>query len=174
MSLAISFLIMMSALLVVAAFFDLTTYRIPNLLPAAMVVLFGVFTLTLTFGDHPMGWSAISLHLFAGVVGLLLGMGMFAVGWVGGGDAKLFAATLLWLGWASLYDYVVLACLLGGALTLGLIMLRRIPLPRMLTKLPWLMRLADPASGVPYGVALALAAIHVLPDTDVFRLAAIS
>jgi prepilin peptidase CpaA len=174
MSVAISLMIVVPALLVAAAFFDLTTYRIPNLLPATMVVLFGVFTLTLTFGDHAMSWPAIGLHLFAGLVGLLLGMGMFAVGWVGGGDAKLFAAILLWLGWDALYEYVVLACLLGGALTLGLILLRRVPLPQILAKLPWFARLADPASGVPYGVALALAALHVLPNTDVFRLAAIS
>ena len=71
-------------------------------------------------------------------------------------------------------EYVVIACLLGGVLTLGLIMLRRNPLPPMLAKLPWFLRLADRASGVPYGVALALAALHVLPDTDVFQLAAIS
>ena len=174
MSVAISLMIVMPALLVIAAFFDLTTYRIPNLLPASMVLLFGAFTLTLTFGDHPMGWSAIGLHFLAGLIGLLLGMGLFAVGWVGGGDAKLFAATLLWLGWGALYEYVVIACLLGGVLTLGLIMLRRNPLPPMLAKLPWFLRLADRASGVPYGVALALAALHVLPDTDVFQLAAIS
>jgi prepilin peptidase CpaA len=174
MSVAISLMVIMPALLVAAAFYDLTTYRIPNLLPAALVLLFGVFTLTLTFGDHAMGWGAIGLHLFAGLIGLLLGMGMFAVGWVGGGDAKLFAAILLWLGWDALYEYVILACLLGGVLTLGLIMLRRMPLPQVLAKLPWLARLADPASGVPYGVALALAALHVLPGTDVFRLAAIS
>jgi prepilin peptidase CpaA len=139
-----------------------------------MVLLFGMFTLTLAFGDHAMSWNAIGLHLFAGLIGLLLGMGMFAVGWVGGGDAKLFAAILLWLGWDALYDYVILACVLGGALTLGLIVLRRIPLPLMFVKLPWFARLANPASGVPYGVALALAALHVLPHTDVFRLAAIS
>lgn len=171
MSVAISLMVVVPALLVAAAFFDLTTYRIPNLLPAAMVLLFGVFTLALAFGDHAMSWNDTGLHLFAGLTGLLLGMGMFAVGWVGGGDAKLFAAILLWLGWDALYDYVVLACLLGGALTLGLIVLRRVPL---LAKLPWLARLADPASGVPYGVALALAALLVLPHTDVFRLAAIS
>ncbi len=174
MSVAIVLVAVVSALLMTAAFFDLTSYKIPNLLPAMMVVLFGVFTLTLTFGDHAMTWNGIGLHLFAGLIGLLLGMGMFAVGWVGGGDAKLFAAILLWLGWDALYDYVILACLLGGALTVGLIMLRRVPLPPMLAKLPWFARLADPVSGVPYGVALALAALHVLPNTDVFRLAAIS
>ena len=129
MNVAILLVAVVPALLIAAAFFDLTTYTIPNLLPGAMVLLFAVFMLTLVAGDHAMGWREIGLHVFAGAIGLLLGMGMFAVGWVGGGDAKLFAAALLWLGWDALYEYVILAMLLGGGLTVGLIMLRRLPLP---------------------------------------------
>jgi prepilin peptidase CpaA len=45
-------------------------------------------------------------------------------------------------------------------------------LPRLLSAQPWLARLADPNSGVPYGVALAIAALVVLPDTELFRIAA--
>jgi len=174
MSVAILLVAIVPALLVAAAFFDLTTYTIPNLLPGAMALLFAVFALTLAVGDHALTWHQLYLHLFAGFIGLLLGMGMFAVGWIGGGDAKLFAAALLWLGWDVLYDYVVLALLLGGVLTMALLMLRRMPLPRALAQLPWFARLAEQKAGVPYGVALALAALHVLPNTDVFRLAAIS
>jgi prepilin peptidase CpaA len=174
MSMAVLVVAIVPALLMAAALFDLTTYTIPNLLPGTMIVLFAVFILTLAAGGHPMSWNDIGLHLLAGVIGLFLGMGMFAVGWVGGGDAKLFAATLLWLGWGALYQYVILALLLGGVLTAGLIVLRRVPLPLVLAKLPWLVRLADPKAGVPYGVTLAIAALHVLPDTEVFRLAAVS
>jgi len=174
MSVAILLVAIVPALLVAAAYFDLTTYTIPNLLPGALVGLFAVFMLTLAVGDHAMSWSDLGLHVFAGFVGLLLGMGMFAVGWVGGGDAKLFAAVLLWLGWESLYEYVILALLLGGVLTVALVMLRRVPLPGPLARLPWFARLADQAAGVPYGVALSLAALHILPNTEVFRLAAIS
>ena len=96
MSVAILLVAIVPALLVAAAFFDLTTYTIPNLLPGAMALLFAVFALTLSTGDHAMSWHVLYLHLLAGFIGLLLGMGMFAVGWVGGGDAKLFAAALLW------------------------------------------------------------------------------
>jgi prepilin peptidase CpaA len=174
MSVAILLVAIVPALLVAAAFFDLTTYTIPNLLPGAMALLFVVFMFTLALAGHAMSWSHIGLHLLAGFIGLLLGMGMFAVGWVGGGDAKLFAAVLLWLGWDALYDYVILALLIGGLLTVALIVLRHMPLPSALAKLPWLVRLAEPKGGVPYGVALALAALHVLPNTEVFRLAAIS
>jgi prepilin peptidase CpaA len=174
MSMAILLVAIVPALLIAAAFFDMTTYTIPNLLPGALIVLFPMFMLTLAASGHPMGWDAIGLHLLAGLVGLLLGMGMFAVGWVGGGDAKLFAAALLWLGWEALYEYVVLAMLLGGVLTIALIAIRRVPLPLMLAKLPWFARLADEKAGVPYGVALAMAALQVLPNTELFRIAAVS
>jgi prepilin peptidase CpaA len=174
MSVAILLVAIVPALLMAAAFFDLTTYTIPNLLPAGLVVLFAVFMITLAAGGHPMAWSDIGLHLFAGLVGLFLGVGMFAVGWVGGGDAKLFAAALLWLGWESLYEYVILALLLGGVLTMALVVLRRVPLPRVLAEQPWFARLADAKAGVPYGVSLAIAALQVLPDTEVFRIAAVS
>jgi prepilin peptidase CpaA len=113
-------------------------------------------------------------HLTAGGVGLIIGMVMFALHWIGGGDAKLFAMACLWLGWDYMFDYALIASIQGGALTLGLLMLRRIPLPAFMAGQPWLIRLADPKAGVPYGVALAIAALNVLPNTEIFRLAAMS
>ena len=41
-------------------------------------------------------------------------------GWIGGGDAKLAAVTVLWLGLGHLADYLVYASLLGGALTIAI------------------------------------------------------
>jgi prepilin peptidase CpaA len=160
------------ALLIAAAMFDLASFTIPNLLPASMFALFAAFLLAMTLHGHALGWTEMRLHLLSGGVGLAAGMAMFAAGWVGGGDAKLFAMACLWLGWNSMYEYTVLAALLGGALTVGLLMFRRFPLPPVLAAQPWLVRLADRNSGVPYGIALAMAAVTVLPDTDLFRLAA--
>lgn len=174
MTLPIAIISMLTALLVAAAFFDLTTYTIPNLLPAGMLLLFGVFLLAMALAGHALSWNQVSPHLLAGGLGLVFGMAFFATGWVGGGDSKLFAMSCLWLGWGAMYQYVLIASLLGGLLTVGLIMLRRIPLPRLLVEQPWIMRLADYQSGVPYGVALAFAAISILPDTEIFRLAATS
>ena len=51
------------------------------------------------------------------------------MGWIGGGDAKLAAATALWFGFDFLLDYLVYASLFGGVLTLVLIQFRRLPLP---------------------------------------------
>ena len=174
MTLPIAIISMLTALLVAAAFFDLTTYTIPNVLPAAMLLLFAVFLPMMALVGHPLTWDETSPHLLAGGIGLALGMAFFAAGWVGGGDAKLFAMACLWLGWDVMFSYAVIASLLGGALTVGLLMLRQVPLPRLLAEQPWLMRLADRDSGVPYGVALAFAAISILPDTEIFRLAAAS
>jgi prepilin peptidase CpaA len=46
------------------------------------------------------------------------------------------------------------------------------PLPGFLLRQEWLLRLHDRGEGVPYGLALAAAALLVFPDTDVFKLVA--
>ena len=83
----------------------------------------------------------------------------FACGWIGGGDAKLAAATALWLGFGNLFSYLVYASLLGGALTLLIVQFRTMPLPRLLAGREWAERLHSQGAGVPYGVALAAAAL---------------
>ncbi len=60
----------------------------------------------------------------------------------------------------------------GGFLTLGLLLMRQWPLPSQLTRQAWIMRLHDARSGIPYGVALAAGAFILLPNTEIFRLAA--
>jgi prepilin peptidase CpaA len=174
MAVSILLVAILPALLVAAAIFDLTSYTIPNILPAAMLVLFAAFLLTISFNGHSLSWGDTWLHLLAGAVALIAGMALFAAGWIGGGDAKLFAMACLWLGWDAMLEYALMASLFGGMLTIALLALRRIPLPPLLSAQPWLARLADRNSGVPYGVALAIAALVVLPDTELFRIAATS
>ena len=87
------------------------------------------------------------------------------MGWIGGGDAKLAAATALWFGFDYLLDYLVYASLFGGVLTLLLIQFRRLPLPAPLARQPWILRLHETGGGVPYGIALAAAALVVYPKT---------
>ena len=162
------------ALLAAAAISDLMTYKIPNVITGGLILLFVAFLIVLALGGHAVSWSDWSPHLLAGLIGLIAGMGLFALGWVGGGDAKFFAAALLWLGWDALLDYAIVASLLGGVLTLALIMLRKLPLPAFLVRQAWFARLSDHKAGVPYGIALALAALLILPYTHVFEIAAAS
>ncbi len=65
-------------------------------------------------------------------------------------------------------QYLIYAALLGGALTLIILAFRRYPMPAWLLRHKWLDRLHDTKSGVPYGVALAIAGILVYPDTAIF------
>ena len=154
------------ALLAAAGIWDLASFTIPNFLSVALIGLFAVFAFA-----AGLTLPAVGLHLLAGLTGLVLGFGLFALGWIGGGDAKLFAAVTLWLGFHDLMNYALLASVFGGVLTLALLALRRWQLPAPLVRQAWALRLHDARSGIPYGVALAIGALVLLPGTEVFRLA---
>lgn len=133
-----------------AAACDAATMRIPNWLTGGLALAF-----PLAAAGTGLPLDTLGLHALTGGVALVAGMAVFALGWAGGGDAKLFAATMLWLGPAAAAPYALAAALLGGGLTLALIVFRRVPLPAPLAGQGWLTRLHDPREGVPYGLALA-------------------
>ena len=91
---------------------------------------------------------------------------------IGGGDAKLFACIALWLGFHNLPEFALVASVMGGALTLFLLTVRRFPLPASLTGQHWIMRLHEARGAIPYGVALAAGAFLILPQAEIFRTAA--
>ncbi len=164
---AILVMAVLPALLALAAGWDLASYTIPNALPLALGAAFILFAL---FAG--LAGAAIGSHAAAGLVGLAAGFAMFAAGWIGGGDAKLFAATCLWFGFADLASYTLTAAALGGGLTLVILMARRVPLPAGLAGQSWIARLHDAKAGIPYGVALAAGALVTLPGAEIFRLIA--
>jgi len=92
--------------------------------------------------------------------------GCFAMGWVGGGDAKIAAAAALWFGFAELMNYLLYASLFGGALTLLLLQFRQWPLPYALSGQAWLIKLHTKESGIPYGIALAIGALMIYSQTE--------
>ena len=155
------------ALLAVAAAFDLTSFTIPNLLSLAVVAAFAIFGLAA--GLQP---GIFAFHLLAGLIALAAGFTLFALGYIGGGDAKLFAAVALWLGLRDVPAYALVSSVMGGFLTLALLALRQWPLPAGLARQGWIIRLHEKSSGIPYGVALAMGALIILPHTEILRLAA--
>jgi prepilin peptidase CpaA len=149
------------ALMAFAASSDLLTMTIAN--RVSLILIAGFLLLAVLTG---MGAAAMLLHAGAAAAVLIVAFACFTQGWIGGGDAKLAAATVLWFGLGHLADYLVYASLLGGALTLLLIQFRAMPMPQLLVGQAWAERLHRPDSGVPYGVALAVAALLVYPQTE--------
>ena len=153
-------LLLFPALMAFAASSDLLTMTISNRLSLALAG--GFFLLMIVTG---MGLHAAGMHVAAAVIVLVVAFVFFSQGWIGGGDAKLAAATALWFGFDYLLDYLIYASLFGGALTLVIIQFRKIPLPAMLARQGWILRLHETDAGIPYGIALAAAALAVYPKT---------
>lgn len=164
---ASSVLIVFPFLMVYAAVNDLLTMLIPNRITLALVAGFAVIAASFGFG-----WSEVAWHAGAGALVLAVTFTLFALGHIGGGDAKLAAGTALWIGFDHLLDYLTVAALAGGVLTLAILALRSRPLPMFvgpfLVRMPFLMHLHDTRTGVPYGIALAFAAVLVLPETAIW------
>ena len=157
-------LLLFPALMAFAAASDLFTMTISNRVSLALAL--GFVALALLSG---MGWYDLLSHIGAGAAVLVVAFASFAMGWVGGGDAKVAAAAALWFGFGHLLNYLVYASLFGGALTLLLLQFRQWPLPYPFAGQAWLTRLHAKESGIPYGIALAIGALMVYPETEWIR-----
>jgi prepilin peptidase CpaA len=149
------------AMMAFAASSDLFTMTIAN--RVSLILIGGFAVLAVLAG---MGLHDALIHLGAAAAVLVVAFACFSRGWIGGGDAKLAAATVLWLGFNHLAEYLIYASLLGGALTLLLIQFRALPMPHALLGREWAERLHRKDAGVPYGIALAVAALVVYPQTE--------
>ncbi len=162
--------LMMSAggLVLLAAIWDVFSRKIPNFLPLIIAALY--LLQAVVVGD----WSALPWHLLCGAGVLVVGIVIFAMGWLGGGDVKLLAALALWAGPDHLTLLLLMTCLAGGALAAIYV------LPIILTRNPLISNLVDwffmkilrkPAPLIqtsktlglqlPYGVAIAIAGFVV-------------
>jgi prepilin peptidase CpaA len=128
---------------VVAAYGDVRTLRIPNLLVIAVAAL-GLIRL-IVIGDPTAALSTIGASVIVFIPALLL----FWRGFLGGGDAKLITATALLVGYRDLYSFLVLMSLCGVLVSLAVLVThRRAPESQPKARL-----------AVPYGLAIAGGAI---------------
>lgn len=157
-------LVLFPAMMAFAASSDLLTMTISN--RVSLVLVAGFFALALLAG---LPAAQIGMHVAAAMVVLAVAFVFFAFGWIGGGDAKLAAATALWFGFEQLLPYALYASLLGGVLTFLIIRFRVWPLPHFLARQDWAQRLHRQDAGVPYGIALAIAALLIYPETVLMK-----
>jgi prepilin peptidase CpaA len=156
---------MLPLLAIVAAANDLTSYTIPNSISLALIIAFGLLAVT---AGLPL--PVLAGHLAAGSVALVVGMGLFALGWIGGGDAKLLAACCLWFGWPDSQTFLLDTALAGGGFAFLLLVMRgQLARPLIPSFSGWVGRLMTPGEPAPYGVAIALGALIALPASGLLR-----
>ncbi len=158
-------LLIFPLLLVVAALKDVVSFTIPNWISAALLAAF-----PLAAWSAGLGWGEVAQHAAVGGVALVVGMGLFALNWIGGGDAKMLSASALWLGPVAVAPYLLWTALVGGALAVGLVMARKAAaqMPAMAGGPKWVGALLSPKGDVPYGVALCVGALLAFPKSGLF------
>jgi prepilin peptidase CpaA len=145
----------------VAAYGDIRTRRIPNVLALAIAAL-GLGRMILAHDPVAAGYT-----LIAAAAMLAVGFLLFWRGIIGGGDAKLIGATALLVGYHDLVEFLFLMSLCG--LPLALVVLARDKLGLRRHKQVAAAG-ADTKSGaailsrstVPYGVAISAAGAVIL------------
>lgn len=128
-------------LLILAAAYDLRSFRIPNLIPLALVLLF--------VGTWGLGGNgALTPHALSFVCASVVSIGLFIANVWGGGDTKLASALALFLTPTDLGRFLLIVALVGGAVAVAILIVRRS------AAVP-----ADRHTPMPYGVALAAGGI---------------
>jgi len=117
-----------------------------------------------------MALPDVGLHLLAGAAVLAITFVLFAIGGMGGGDAKLMAATAVWFGFdTGLMSYLLISAIAGGFLTLALLMFRNSNIGLLAGTFAPLRYIADSKAGIPYGIALGFGGLAAYGDTPLMQ-----
>lgn len=133
----------------VGSWLDATQRRLPNWL-SALGLLTG---LVMAFATG--GLDAIGSHGLHALVALLGGMALFAMGVIGGGDAKFYAGLAAWFPLSLALNLFVAVAMAGAGLLLCWAVARKLKRQAVFT------RNGGPIDGLPYGVAVAAGAMLV-------------
>ena len=163
--LAASIFVIFPFCMLFAAVSDMISMTIANRVSVILIAAFAIIA-PLT----GMDWATYGWHFAAGGTVLAVTFTVFAIGGMGGGDAKLLTATAVWMGFSiTLLQYLVLGAMLGGALTLLILLFRNSPMAAFSSSNVFLRHFADEKAGIPYGVALGVAGLMTYPETDLVR-----
>lgn len=141
-------------LITVAAIGDFLTMKIPNWLNGLVGVTFFGAALYVGMPLEQIGW-----HVAAGAIVLVAGFGLFAAGYIGGGDAKLLAVAAMWLGMGQLIEFLLIMSFAGGVLAIVMKFWWWIRLETELRGFDRLKSTVKSSVDLPYGVAIAVGAL---------------
>lgn len=146
-----------------AAAMDMLTMTIPN---RVSLVLIGAFFVAAYFAG--LTGKQVLEHLGTGLLVFAICFVLFALGVFGGGDAKLLAASSLWIGFEQLLPYVLGVSIAGAVLALVMLYARKYFPEGSVSAPRWVLRLQARESGMPYGLAIAASALWIYPKTSFF------
>ncbi|WP_173934663.1 prepilin peptidase [Chelativorans sp. Marseille-P2723] len=147
--------------MVYAAMSDMISMTIANRVPLLLALSFAAIAPL-----AGMTWPVIGMHFAAGFAVLAITFCIFALGGMGGGDAKLIAGTTLWFGFSmGLVHYLLFTALAGGALALALMLFRRSGLAVYTSNNVLLRHVSDEEAGVPYGIALGIGGLFAFEES---------
>ena len=147
--------------MVFAAVSDMLSMTIANRVSVLLIAVFAIVA-PLT----GMDWTSFGWHFAAGGLVLAVTFALFAIGGMGGGDAKLLTATAVWMGFSiPLIEYLVYSAFIGGVLTVAILAYRGSALAVFTGRNMFLRNFADGDRGIPYGVALGLGGLLTFPSS---------
>jgi prepilin peptidase CpaA len=136
---------------------DFRNLLIPNWIIISLVTAFAVFAVLYL---EP---RVALTHFLLAVVVFLFATAFFIANWVAGGDVKFVCAVALWMGPEHISQFLLLMALVGSALALTLLWVRKYSF-LLTTNLPnyWVIQrvttLAEHGQ-CPYGIAIGAAAL---------------
>jgi prepilin peptidase CpaA len=140
-------LIVLAGLCCAGAWLDATQRRLPNWLCALLAVLGLAIALVL---DGPGAAGSHGLHMAAALV---VGLALFSVRMIGGGDAKFYAGVASWFALSKAAELLLWVSLSGLVLFVGWFVYRRT------RHLPIRPTGDNPSDSLPYGLAIGAGAI---------------
>ncbi len=153
-------LLFLPAMVIIAAMTDLTSMTIPNWISLALL---GVFPLAALAAG--LSWSEVGVHVGVGLAAFAIGIGMFALNWLGGGDVKVMAALSLWLGLTGIGPFLLWTAIAGGVLGVAVILARSTLQPVAAGAPGWVGNLLAPRGKIPYGIAICAGALVAWPGS---------
>lgn len=152
----------LSLMMVLVILSDVRHYIISNRLNLTLLGLYGLAIFLLPV--DPLSALGAAAIVFA------VGLGSYALGFMGGGDVKLLFALSLWTGWhMATVEFLFLTAIFGGVIVVLMLMLRAV-LPKLFVKLcptKNLPRILTKGQPVPYGLAIAPAFLFMLWVGDI-------
>ncbi|MEM6828227.1 MAG: prepilin peptidase [Pseudomonadota bacterium] len=143
-------LIALAIALIVAAISDIRERKIANWLNIAIAAGAPLFW----FASGMAFWPDMAIQLGLAFVVFWAFAGLFALGWLGGGDVKLLGALALWLTPMSFLNLLLVMAFVGGGIAVAFVIRRVIWKPKTQGTLP-------------YGVAITAGALWVLGWTHI-------